>query len=85
MYRLLQNYTLKICTLSKIMNTCCKYYIFLLVDPYLQSIGMYRQVFCTHVCVFDTVFIFIVNLNIKKFLKFTSKHCKLIRENNFDA
>ena len=28
MYRLLQNYTFEICTLSKIMNICCKYKIF---------------------------------------------------------
>ena len=39
-------------------------------------VPMYMYVVCY--CSFDTVFNFIVNLNIKKFLKFTSKHCKLI-------
>ena len=76
MYKLLQNYTFEICTLSNIMNICCKYNIFLLVVPYLQAletktrdfVPTYSTLVCY--CRFDTVIIFFVNLHKNKmFLK----------------
>ena len=67
--RLLQKDTFETCqcTLSKITNICCKYNIFLLVGIYLQAKEKYtrdsfpRTLVCY--CRFNTVFIFIVNLN----------------------
>ena len=53
MYGFLQNYTFKICTLSKIMNICWKYNIF-----YWYNVGVYLQDtwFRTHIHWFVTVF-----------------------------
>ena len=63
MYRFLQTYTFEICTLTKIMNICCKYNIFtgrlLFTRKGNQLISYPRTLVCY--CRFDTVFIFIVN------------------------
>ena len=63
MYRFLQTYTFEICTLTKIMNICCKYNIFtgrsLFTRKGNQLISYPRTLVCY--CGFDMVFIFIIN------------------------
>ena len=69
MYRLLQNYTFEICTLSKIMNICCKYNIFLLVCLYLQAIERYTRDWFATVVLTQFSFSSLIYIDIKMFLK----------------
>ena len=54
MYRLLQKYTFEICTLSKIMNVCCKYNIFGGTSLFTNDKKVHKW-FRTHVHWFATV------------------------------